>query len=133
MIAARPRCPSWAIRSRHYSSDPDNALFFQAESRTALGGAAIATGTAPASGGGSNNVVRQGTLTPGWQARLSTQASGGGNHLEHIGVYEFWARVFMPTTNTGEVSVRLDWAEGDFLSFTPNNAVTFEAGHPREG
>jgi hypothetical protein len=120
-------------RSRHYSADADNALFYEAESRTTLGGASVVTGTAPASGGASNNVVRQATLTKDWQAMLSTQASGGGSHLEHIGVYEFIARVFMPASNTGEVSIRLDWAEGDFRSFTPNGEATFDAGHAREG
>ena len=113
----------WGVRSRYYSSDPDNALFYEAEGRTPLGGAGVVTGTAPASGGGTNNVVRQGTLTPGWQAMLSTQASGGGNHLKHIGIYEVWARVLTPAANVGALSIRLDWAEGDFRAVTQNPAV----------
>jgi hypothetical protein len=118
----------WGIRSRYYSTDADNAILYEAEGRTVLGGATVVTGTAPTSptGTATNNVVRQATLTPTWQAMLSTQATGGGNHLEHIGDYRVWARVFRPTTNTGETGIRLDWSEGDFMRFTSNDPVLFD-------
>lgn len=122
----------WGLRSRYYSSSADAALFYEAESRTPLGGAATAVGPTGASGAGSN-VVTQGTLTPGWQAMLSTQAASAGNHLAHIGTFEVIARVQMPTANTGQVSIRLDWAEGDFRRFTSNSQVDFAADHSREG
>jgi hypothetical protein len=121
----------WGLQSRHYSSDVDAALFYEAEGRTALGTAAIATVTG-ASGGVSNNAVTEGDLTDSYVAMLSTQAVGGGNHLEHIGDFRVYARVYRPVTNTGAVAVALEWSTGDFRKFTRNAAVSYAADE-REG
>jgi hypothetical protein len=121
----------WAVfigaESEHYSSAATAALAYEAESRTPLGGAATAVGATGASGGGSN-VVRQGTLTPNWQAMLSTQAAGGGAHLTHVGSFQVLARIYRPTTNTGEVSLRFDWAVGDSTRWAQGRQISFDAG-----
>jgi hypothetical protein len=90
------------------------ALFYEAEGRTALGGSSAAAGPSGASGAGSN-VMRNAALTTSFLAVLSTQASGAGAHLTHVGTFRLYARVQVPTSNTGTVSVALEWAVGDFL------------------
>jgi len=89
-------------------------------------------GPAGASGAGSN-VVRQGALFQPWQAMLSTQASGGGAHLSHVGTFDVYVRVQVPAINVGEVSIALEYAYGDFFSVTTNAAYTFEVNDAREG
>lgn len=113
----------WGVQSRYYSNAATAELFYQAETRTPLSGSATAILTG-ASGSGSNTVLNS-ALVPSWQAILSTQASGGGAHLSHIGSYRVFARIQRPTTNTGIVSVCLEWGQGDLLRSTQNESVTF--------
>jgi hypothetical protein len=56
----------------------------------------------------------------------------GGTYKSHIGDYEVEVRCSRPTSNTGSVSVALEWAEGDFSKITRNDAVVF-AANEREG
>jgi hypothetical protein len=98
------------------------ALFYEAEGRTPLGGSATAAGPTGASGAGSN-VVQNTGLTQSYLALMSTQASGGGAHLSHVGTFRVFVRVQTPTSNTGQVSVCLEWAVGDFYDTTRNDAV----------
>jgi hypothetical protein len=116
----------WGVRSRYYDATASAALGFEAESCTLLGGATVVTVTG-SSGGGTNNAVRQQTLLTDWLAMLSFQATGGGAYKSHVGDYEVFARLYRPSTNTGSVSVALEWAEGDFSKVTRNDAVTFAA------
>lgn len=120
----------WGQQSRYYDSSSDAALFYQAESRTPLTSAATAVGATGASGTGSN-VVRHTNLNSSFQGIVSTQATGAGNHLKHVGDFNVLARVYMPASNAGTVTVALEWAEGDFRAFTRNTPValdpTFEA------
>jgi hypothetical protein len=115
------------VQSRFYDSSAHAALFYEAESRTPLGGATVVTGSASPSGGGSNNVVRQATLTTAYQAMLSTHSSGGTS-MQHVGSYELLARIYRPTSNTGTVSVYAEWGAGDFGTPTKNDVVTFPVG-----
>lgn len=112
----------WGVQSRTYDSSANAALFYEAEGRTALGGAATAVRSG-ASGGGSN-VMRHTTLIPTDQAILSTQATGGGAHLSHIGTYRVFARVFDPNATQGAVKLKFQWATGDFTKRTTNAAVS---------
>lgn len=114
---------TWGIQSRYYSSSANAALFYEAEGRTAMGGSATAVGPSGASGAGSN-VMRNTSLATTYQAILSTQATGAGAHLSHVGTFRAYARVQVPTTNTGEVTVALEWGEGDFRSYTQNLPAT---------
>lgn len=116
----------WGTQSRFYDSSADAALFYQAESRTPQSGAATSAATSGASGAGSNTVLLS-TLIPNYQSVLSTQASGGGNHLKHVGNYRIVARIYRPVTNTGKVSLCLEWAQGDFLNPTRNAPVSYLA------
>jgi hypothetical protein len=104
---------TWGIQSRYYSSASSAALFYQAESLTALGGSAIAAGTSSPSGAGSNVMQNTGLYT-NYQAVLSTQATGGGAHMTHVGTFRVYGRFLVPTTNTGDVTVALEWSEGDY-------------------
>jgi hypothetical protein len=113
----------WGVQSRYYSNAATAELFYQAETRTPLSGSATAILTG-ASGSGSNTVLNN-ALVPSWQAVLSTQASGGGAHLSHIGSYRVFARIQRPAANTGEVSVCLEWGQGDYLQQTQNDPVTY--------
>jgi hypothetical protein len=109
----------WGIQSRYYDSSADAELFYQAESRTPQGGAATAE-LSGASGSGNNTVLNSSLITS-YQSVLSTQASGGGNHLKHIGLYRIFARVQRPTTNSGSVTACLEYSQGDFKRATRND------------
>ncbi len=106
-------------------------LFLQAEALTPTGTSAIAAGATGASGSGSN-VMRNTDLTTTYQAVLKSTLLSGTASLTHKGTFRVWARTYRPTGNTGAVSIRLEWAEGDFLRVTQNDAVTFAADE-REG
>jgi len=108
------------------TSSGSGALFYEAESRTALGGSATAVGPSGASGAGSN-VMRNTALTTSYQAIMSMQASGGGAYPSHVGTFQILARVQIPTTNSGTTSVALEWGEGDFRRFTRNTARSLDS------
>lgn len=114
---------AWGIESRNYSSASTAGTFYEAEALTLKSSAAIATRTS-ASGGASNNVVRHSDLVDDWQQVLSTQATGGGAHLSHVGTFRVFARVFDATTNGGTISLRLEWGQGDFRKTTQNASAS---------
>lgn len=99
------------------------ALFYEAETRTPLSGAATAAGPTGASGAGSNVVRHTNLSSVVWQSILSTQASGGGAHMTHVGAFRVYAHMQTPATNSGTVTVRLDWSSGDIRAFTANDPV----------
>ena len=109
-------------------STGSGGLLYQAESRTGLGGSATAAGPSGASGAGSN-VMRNTALETSYLAILATQASGGGSHLSHVGTFKVYARVQVPTSNTGEVTVALEWAVGEYFGPATNTAVTIPADY----
>jgi hypothetical protein len=110
----------------HTDSTGSGALFYEAETRTALGGSATAAGPSGASGAGSN-VMRSASLPVEYISILSTQATGGGAHLSHVGSFRVYARVQAPTTNTGTVTIGLEYASGDFRRFTRNSVTTIDS------
>lgn len=112
----------WGVESRHYAGEPTEAAYFPASELTPLGGAAAATATIE---GTEVEVLRQSLLTPNWTAMLST------GELTHQGVYEVYLWLHMPTTNTGEVGVFVEYSIGDRR--TELRAITFDADHSREG
>jgi hypothetical protein len=109
---------TWGIQSRYYSSSANAALFYEAEGRTLMGGSALSS-SGSASGGGNNIVLSNPLLA--WTALLSTQATGGGAHLSHVGNYRVYARV--NSTGTGTYELALEWAAGDFLAPTRNTST----------
>lgn len=111
-----------ALQMRRRDPAASAALFYQAESRTPLGTAALAAGPSGASGAGSNTIL-EGSLTPNFRAIMSTQAAGGGSRLSHVGRFLVVARVQTPTTNTGAVKVAFEWGQGDLRQFTQNDEV----------
>lgn len=115
------------LQSQHYDASANAALHYECEGRTALGGSAAAIGPAGASGAGSN-VMRQTNLLATSQAIMSTQAAGGGAHLSHVGDFRVFMRLQVPASNTGTVSVQLEWGEGDFRVTTLNRAVAIPDG-----
>lgn len=115
----------WGLQQRYYSGSADAAPFYEAETRTALGSTASAAAPAGASGG---NTLRNLNLVNAYQGIMSTQASGGGNHLAHVGSYRLLARVYRPESNNGEVTAYLAWTEGDFVNVEENEPITLPAG-----
>lgn len=94
-----------------YSTAATAKDFYEAEACTPLG--AAATSTTPTGGSGSSsNVVKHASLSSAYQAFLSSQASGGGDHWTHEGTFNVWARV--QGVGTGDISVGLEWSTGDF-------------------
>jgi len=114
----------WGLQLDTYDPASTAALFYEAEACTPLNLGALVT-LSGASGSGSN-AVSSGTLAPGWAAILSTKSSGGAQ-LTHVGEYRVLARLYRPTTNTGQVGVALEWALGDFRAFTRNTPVYYAA------
>lgn len=107
----------------HTDSTGSGALFYEAESRTLLSGSTVVT-LSGSSGGGTNNAIISAALPTSYTPILSTQATGGGANLTHVGQFRVFARVQSTAASTGSVSMALDWAYGDFLSFTRNDATT---------
>jgi hypothetical protein len=120
--AQTQRWLAWGIESRRYSSAATAGVFYEAEGRTLKGNSAIVTVTG-ASGGASNNAIRDTDLVPTYQQILSTQATGGGDHLSHVGKWRVFARVQSASANTGTVSMRLEWGQGDFRRSSQNDPV----------
>jgi hypothetical protein len=118
---------TWGIESRNYSSSANAALFYEAEGRTTLG---VATTASAITGSSGSSYAVLTVMTPDYTAMLSTQATGGGAHLSHIGTFRVYARVQVPSGNTGDVTIALEWSEGDFLNVT-RNAPTDLSGADR--
>jgi hypothetical protein len=116
----------WGVRSRHYSAAASAALAFQAESCTVTSGA-IATGPAGSSGGASNNTVRNQALTSGVWDTTIVLGTGSAPRTSHIGAYRVFTRVQAPNTNTGTVSVRLEWGPG--TGTVTNTAVSIDPSY----
>jgi hypothetical protein len=115
-------------QSRFYSADATAALFYQAEDLTELG---TTTATAGATGA-SGTVQRNTDLTTTYQALLKSEIDATNAALTHKGTFRVWARLYRPTGNTGAVSVRLEWGEGDYTRVTLNDPVAY-ATDEREG
>jgi hypothetical protein len=70
--------------------------------------------------------MRNTALSRDYFAILSTQATGGGAHMSHIGSFKVFARVQTPTTNSGDVTLAWEWGEGDFQRYSRNTATTID-------
>jgi hypothetical protein len=101
------RWVGWAIRQKYYSAASTAALFYEAESCALFGGTTAVAGPAGASGAGSN-VARNTNLTTiaGGLVYLGASATA----QTHVGSFRVFARVYAPNTNTGTVSVGIQWA-----------------------
>jgi hypothetical protein len=115
----------WGLRSKSYSSASTAGLFYQAEALTPQGGGA-ATSTAASGYSGTGSILAD-DLSTSFESVLSSQASGGGAHWTHVGGYRVFARVQADTSNTGTVSVALEWAVGDFRRPSRNATVELDA------
>lgn len=105
-------------QSRYYSADATAALFYQAEDLTPLG---TSTDTAGATGASGTNVIRNTDLTTTYQAVLKSEIDATNAALTHKGTFRVWARLYRPTGNAGAVSVKLEWAVGDFTRTARND------------
>lgn len=116
----------WGIETDRYytftSSSGAGGLYYEAESRTPLSAAATAVGPSGASGGGSN-VVRSAALGLTHQAVMGTQASGGGAHLSHVGLFRVFARVQTPSTNTDDTVVAFEYSQTGQFTRGPDRVL----------
>jgi hypothetical protein len=119
----------WGRDSRYFEEAATTRALYSAKDLTPLGGAASTTTTVDGKAGVS--VVRA-TLTPNWTAGLSTDIAGVGP-LTHEGVFELYAWVHMPATNTGEVAILGEFGVGDLSSSTELEPTYFSPNHFREG
>ncbi len=84
----------------------------------------------PAGAGAGSSVMRSAALSStSYTAILSTQATGGGAHMSHIGTFRVYARLQTPTTNVSYTDVGLEWSTGDYRRFERNTAVRLTAAH----
>lgn len=119
------------VQSEYYSNAATEALAYQAEDFTVLSTSTKVAGAAGASGAGSN-VIRNTDLTTTLQALLKSEIDASNLALTHKGDFRIWARLYRPTGNTGAVTVRLEWAEGDYHNPALNDPVAY-AANDREG
>jgi len=105
-----------AARSRNYSSSAHAALFYEAESRTRLGGSTLTAASGTWTGG--TAVINSGLIET-YQAVLSSQSSGG-THLAHVGRYRVWARVKASSL----IDFALEYSVGDYVSPHRNDKVS---------
>lgn len=118
---------TWGLQSRRYDPAATAALFYEAEALTPQGGST----TGAESGASGGNGVLTGNLTYLYQSVLSTQLSAGaGAHLTHVGRYRVYARIHANTTNGIAVSLRLQWADGDFRNPTLNDPFSYDSWAP---
>jgi len=119
---------AWGLQSRFYDSAGSAALFYEAVSLTPKGSAAVTASPvvsgAYASGG--NKAVRSGGLSASWSAILSSLDSGGSTHWSHVGSFRVFARV--GHTASDDISLRLDWSNGDYRRVVSNDPVTVTKG-----
>jgi hypothetical protein len=112
-----------AMASRFLDLSANADVFYEAENRLRLNSATLAAGSGVPSGSEANKVISC-TLGTGFSSYLSTRSSAGV-YMSHVGAHRVWARVWMPTTNKGEVSFRLDYAQGDLLRWRSLDSVSF--------
>lgn len=115
----------WGIESRNYSSASTAKLFYECKDLTPIGAGSYGNGTGVGGNvyGASANKTIVSTLTTSYEGFISSQASGGGAHWTHTGSFRVFARVGVPLSPTVDPSVRLQWANGDFRSYTSNEPV----------
>jgi hypothetical protein len=119
----------WGRDSRSYTGESTALAFYKAGELTLLGGAK--TGTRTIEGKSGVPVVKQ-VLNPNWTAQLSTDLSTG-EHLTHVGVFEVYAWIDMPTANKGEVGVFFEYGIDDLQDRTSLAPVYFDADDQLEG
>lgn len=116
---------TWGLRSRTYDSATSAGLVQYADLATNLAGSTFtASGMVGTLAGA--QALKQASLRSDWVAIMSTQIAGSGDHLSHVGDYRVWGRVQVPTSNTGTVSVALEWGEGDYNRRTQNQRVDLD-------
>lgn len=116
----------WGIQCRNYvasTASTTSALAYQGEACFIYNSSAIAT-VSGASGGGSNNVLTQGTLSPTYVAMMGLPTAAGA-YPTHTGEFAVWARVY--PSNSGTVSLALEWSQADATVYTRNDPVTLPA------
>lgn len=107
-----------ALESRDYSAGPTAELAYEAEALTPMGGASVVE-KAGASGG---KVVEHSSLTAGWLTILGSQVSGVG-HMTHVGVRRMKFRVFDPSSELGQVQLKLEWRPLGATSWSEDSGV----------
>jgi hypothetical protein len=108
----------WGLQSRHYSSAATAALFFQAESCTALN----TTGDAGPSGASGSTLV-DGALAADHRNQFRLTNGHVGPDVTHIGNFRVFARVQVPSTNAGTVSVAFQQQVGATIINNPDVAI----------
>lgn len=109
----------WGLRSLYNDGLSE---WVDATTRTTIGTATVSGGAVQAFGSDS-------LLTPAF----STQASGGGAHLAHVGDFRVFARAQAPTAGGASSRIALDWADGDLLRRTVNSSVSLSPGANASG
>lgn len=107
-----------AAQLASYPYSTTQRLFYEAEELTPINGSTEKT-LAGASNGKAIEHTLHGTEPEGI---LSTQFTGGGAQLGHVGAYTVYARV---QSGSGKTRFALSWSTGDFVEYT-TNAYTAE-------
>lgn len=115
----------WGIQSRYYDSASLAGLFFEAEDGQ-VGGGALNAGSAGASGGGANKVVRYTDVGTVGNSSAYFLGASGSAAITHIGAYRVFMRAQALSTNTGTVSVRVQWKPTALSAGITNDWVPIE-------
>ena len=107
----------WGLRSQYYNAGTTAALFYEAESLSALNLAAGAA-LAGASGG---TVITQGSLPANtWVPILATSMKAGTIPLTHLGSYRVWARCY---SGSATPEYQFVWGVGSLSAAITNSPV----------
>lgn len=117
-----------SLQSDRLDTATTAGIEFLAKDSTPMSGAIVTNsyGTAGNTNGGFTNGVVATLLTDGWTPYLSGKTAGG-IYPTHRGSYRIWARIWLPTGNTGETQVRLEYSGADLTRWTVNDPVTIPA------
>lgn len=112
-----------SLASRFLDQSANADVFYEAEGRLRMTSATLAAGSGVASGSEANKVVSC-PLFEEFTPYLSTRSSAG-SYTSHVGAQKVFARVWLPETNTGSVSLRFEYAQGDLMRWRPLDPITF--------
>jgi hypothetical protein len=114
-----------SVASRFLDTSANGEVLYQAENRLPLGLTAKAAGSGTPSGTETNKVLN--SILFNTYAPLMSLRSSAGVYPTHVGAQRVFARVLRPEANTGTVSLRLEYAQGDLLRWRQLEPVTLAA------
>lgn len=114
-----------AAASRFLDQTANAEWFYEAESRLPMGVTGKEAGAGIPSGSETNKVLA--SILFSTYAPLMSMRSSAGVYPTHVGAQRVLARVYRPEANSGSISLRLEYAQGDLLRWKQLEPVVLPA------